>query len=77
MPTFWTMPAAFLTGSAAAGGIAVISTLGAVGGFVSPTVIGWIVSRTGTIALGQVYLSALLTLSALVILFVLPKRAVT
>jgi sugar phosphate permease len=77
MPTFWTMPAAFLTGSAAAGGIAVISTLGAVGGFVSPTVIGWIVSETGTIALGQAYLAALLTLSALVILFVLPKRAVT
>jgi D-galactonate transporter len=77
MPTFWTMPAAFLTGSAAAGGIAVISTLGAVGGFVSPTVIGWIVTRTGTIALGQVYLSVLLTLSALVILFVLPRRAIT
>jgi sugar phosphate permease len=77
MPTFWTMPAAYLTGSAAAGGIAVISTLGAIGGFVSPTVIGWIVSRTGTIALGQAYLSVLLASSALVTLLVLPKRSVT
>jgi MFS family permease len=77
MPTFWTMPAALLTGTAAAGGIAFISTLGAVGGFVSPTVIGWIVSQTGTIALGQLYLAVLLAVSALVILVALPKRAVT
>lgn len=72
MPTFWTIPATFLSGSAAAGGIAFISTLGAVGGFVSPTVIGWIVEETGSIAFGQIYLAVLLTCSALVILRLLP-----
>jgi nitrate/nitrite transporter NarK len=76
MPTFWTIPATFLKGRAAAGGIAFISTLGAVGGFVSPTVIGWIVARTGAIALGQIYLAGLLGLSALVILWLLPASRV-
>jgi MFS family permease len=77
MPTFWTIPSAFLRESGAAGGIALVSTLGAVGGFVSPTVIGWIVARTGAIALGQAYLAALLTLSALVILLLLPGAPVS
>jgi MFS family permease len=36
-PVFWTFPAAYLTGPAAAGGIALINSLGNLGGFVAPS----------------------------------------
>jgi ACS family tartrate transporter-like MFS transporter len=42
LPTFWTLPTAMLTGAAAAGGVALINSIGNIGGFVGPTVIGWI-----------------------------------
>jgi ACS family tartrate transporter-like MFS transporter len=57
-PTFWTLPTAFLTGSAAAGGIALINSIGNLGGFVGPYVIGWIKDATGATSLGLVALAA-------------------
>ena len=39
---FWSIPPTYLSREAAATGIAVISSLGILGGFVSPSVIGWI-----------------------------------
>jgi D-galactonate transporter len=45
-PLFWNLPTAFLGGTAAAAGIAVINTMGNSAGFVSPYVIGWIVDST-------------------------------
>ena len=53
--TFWTLPTGFLTGSAAAGGIALIISIGNFGGFVGPYAIGWIKDTTGEIALGLRY----------------------
>ena len=55
---FWTLPASFLTGSAAAGGIALINSIGNLGGFVAPYAIGWIKDATGDITLGLVVLAA-------------------
>ena len=40
-PVFWTMPTGYLAGAAAAGGIALINSLGALGGFVAPNVKTW------------------------------------
>jgi MFS family permease len=40
-PLFWTFPAQYLTGKAAAGGLAIINALGALGGFVAPNVKAW------------------------------------
>ena len=51
IPTFWTLPTALLTGSAAAGGIALINSIGGLGGFVGPYVIGWIKDATGQFSL--------------------------
>lgn len=42
LPTFWTLPTAMLTGAAAAGGIALVNSIGNVGGFIGPYLIGWI-----------------------------------
>jgi ACS family tartrate transporter-like MFS transporter len=55
---FWTLPASFLTGSAAAGGIALINSIGNLGGFAGPYAIGWIKDATGDITLGLVVLAA-------------------
>jgi MFS family permease len=58
LPTLWTLPTGFLTGSAAAGGIALINSIGNVGGFVGPYAIGWIKDATGDVTLGLVLLAA-------------------
>ena len=58
LPTFWTLPTGFLTGSAAAGGIAFINSIGNLGGCVGPYAIGWIKDATGEITLGLVVLAA-------------------
>jgi ACS family tartrate transporter-like MFS transporter len=55
--TFWTLPTGFLTGSAAAGGIALINSMGGLGGFVGPYAFGWIKDATGEITLGLVVLA--------------------
>jgi D-galactonate transporter len=75
MPAFWTIPSACLSGNAAAAGIALISSLGAFGGFVSPLIIGWIISRTGSMIYSQIYLAALMAVSAWILLFLIPRRA--
>ncbi|RZL94916.1 MAG: MFS transporter [Variovorax sp.] len=73
---FWSIPPTYLSREAAATGIAVISSLGILGGFVSPTVIGWIKSVTGSIQMGLGALTALVIGGGLTILIALPKSAV-
>jgi ACS family tartrate transporter-like MFS transporter len=58
IPTFWTLPTGFLTGSAAAGGIALINSISNLGGFAGPYAIGWIKDATGETTLGLVALAA-------------------
>jgi len=58
LPTFWTLPTGFLTGSAAAGGIALINSIGNLGGFAGPYAIGWIKDMTGETTLGLAVLAA-------------------
>ena len=43
---FWPMPSIFLTGTAAAAGIAMINSVGNLGGYFGPFVVGWIVDST-------------------------------
>ncbi len=44
---FWCLPSMMLTGGAAAAGIALINSLGNLGGFIGPYVIGFVKDRTG------------------------------
>lgn len=69
-PPLWAMPTMFLSGSAAAVGIATINAIGNLGGFVGPWVIGWIKDSTGSFAGGLVFVAALLVLSAVLSLVV-------
>ena len=57
---FWTLPTAFLTGTAAAGGIALINSVGNVGGFVGPFLLGSVKEATGSFAAGMTVLAILL-----------------
>src|SRR5580704_5790735 len=67
LPIFWTLPTGFLTGSAAAGGIALINSIGSLGGFVGPYAIGWIKDATGETTLGLVVLAASSIMAGVVI----------
>jgi hypothetical protein len=51
-PVFWYLPPTFLTGTGAAGGIAVVNSIAAVSGLVAPYVTGWLVDLTGSARLG-------------------------
>jgi ACS family tartrate transporter-like MFS transporter len=46
-PTFWSLPTAMLSGTAAAGGIALINALGNLGGFFGPYLFGLVKDATG------------------------------
>jgi len=45
---FWSMPTHFLTGQAAASGVALVATIASVGGFLGPALIGYLKNRTET-----------------------------
>jgi nitrate/nitrite transporter NarK len=49
---FWTIPPRFLTGMAAAGGLAFINSIGTTGGFFGPTIMGFLTERTGSYTAG-------------------------
>ncbi|HEY0328415.1 MAG TPA: MFS transporter [Rhodopseudomonas sp.] len=67
-PPLWSMPTMFLSGSAAAAGIATINSIGNLGGFAGPAMIGWIKDLTGSFKGGLFFVAALLVLSALLTL---------
>jgi ACS family tartrate transporter-like MFS transporter len=56
--SFWPMPSIFLTGTAAAGAIAMINAVGNLGGYVGPFVVGWIKDSTGSFQAGLYFLAA-------------------
>ena len=61
---FWTIPTRFLTGMAAAGGLAFINSIGTLGGFVGPYAVGWLRDATGSFNAGLMVMAALLAMSA-------------
>ncbi|MBN4096000.1 MFS transporter [Methylobacterium sp. OT2] len=71
---FWTVPTASLKGTAAAGGIALINSIGALGGFVSPAVIGLAKDLTGSLSAGLLAMAGLLALGAVACAFALAER---
>jgi ACS family tartrate transporter-like MFS transporter len=69
LPTFYSVPSSFLSGTAAAGGIALVNTLGTgMGGFLGPAIMGVLKQKTGGYAAGLIVLAAGLCLSAGILL---------
>ncbi|WP_244285723.1 MFS transporter [Caballeronia concitans] len=68
LPIFWAVPPSYLSGNAAAGGIALISSIGITSGIVSPWVIGMIRTSTGSMDLAVYLLAALLMMSGIALM---------
>lgn len=62
---FWALPPRFLSGSALAAGIGLINTVGSLGGFVGPNLVGFVREATGGFTGGLLFLAGLLVLGAL------------
>jgi ACS family tartrate transporter-like MFS transporter len=69
LPPFWSLPTSFLSGAAAAGGIALINSVGNIGGLVGPPALGVIRDQTGSIRWGLLTLAALMFLGGLLARF--------
>src|SRR5207302_8395012 len=65
---FWTLPTAWLSGTAAAGAIALINSIGNLAGFGGPYLVGWVKDATGNTSTGLLVLS-LLPLAAGLLVF--------
>ncbi|MEN2275127.1 MFS transporter, partial [Enterococcus lactis] len=76
LPLFWSLPTAFLAGTGAAAGIALINSLGNLAGFLSPSAVGWLKDATQSTASGMHMLAASIVLGAILTLSV-PARMVT
>jgi ACS family tartrate transporter-like MFS transporter len=62
---FWAMPPAFLAGTAAAGGIALINSVGNLGGFLGPYIFGYVKQRTGSFTTALWILAGILAFGAI------------
>jgi hypothetical protein len=69
---FWQIPPMLLSGSAAAGGIALINSVGSLSGWIGPSVVGWLKDLTGKTATGLYVLAGLEILGAVLMLLFMP-----
>jgi MFS transporter, ACS family, tartrate transporter len=74
MGPFWALSTTFLSGTAAAGGIALINSVGNLGGFVGPTLVGVLNDRTGSMEMSLWILGGSLLLMAILILTIRPVK---
>lgn len=73
-PGFWTLPSAFLSGAAAAVGIAVVNAIGNLAGFAGPYWVGLLTDLFGEAKWGLVSIGAVMALGAVVVLAMGPAR---
>ncbi|WP_051090037.1 MFS transporter [Trinickia symbiotica] len=64
---FWAMASEYLNGDVAAGAIALVNSIGLVGGFLSPTIIGWVSTATGNMRGGLLVMVAILLIGAVLV----------
>lgn len=72
---FWVLPPAILGGGAAAAGIAFVNSVGSISGVVSPYVIGWVQTSSGTTGAGVLGLAASMVVGSLLV-FTVPAKLV-
>ncbi|WP_322104065.1 MFS transporter [Paraburkholderia sp. J41] len=73
---FWTIPSTYLRKEVAAVGIGLVSSIGVIGGFVSPVLLGFIKTQTGSLSSGIYIITAIMIVGSLTVLLALPKSAV-
>ena len=72
----WSLPAAYLKGKAAPGGIAMVSTLATMSGLFAPWIIGFMRENTGTNAGALLSIAMVMVIAALIMIFLIPAKAV-
>ncbi len=75
LPLFWSLPTAFLAGTGAAAGIAMINSVGNLAGFLGPYAVGWLKQATAANDSGMYMLAAFMILGGLLAVSV-PARLV-
>lgn len=70
---FWAIPPSFLTGAAAGGAIALINSVGNLGGFFGPYIVGYIKDVTGSFNTSMIFLGVSLVIGAAIILFLVKQ----
>ena len=75
LAVFWTLPTAFLSGSAAAAGIAAINSIGNLAGFAGPFAMGYIKDLTGSYNGGLLSLSAVALIAVVIVLLLRHDRS--
>lgn len=71
---FWSIPPSFLTGAAAGGAIAMINSIGNLGGFFGPYLVGFLKDFTGSFNAAIVFLGISMILGSIIILFSTRKK---
>ena len=74
MPAFWSLPNLFLVQAAAAGSIGLINSIGNLGGYLGPSVLGKVQTVTGSFVGGIYFLAVSMALSATIIFFLRLER---
>ncbi|MGZ3580661.1 MAG: MFS transporter [Syntrophales bacterium] len=72
---FWSVPTALLAGTAAAGGIALINSMGNLSGFVAPYMLGYIKDMTKSLSLGLYGLAAFVIIGGIMVMLFAPRRS--
>lgn len=62
---FWAIPSRYLVGVAAAGGLALINSIGTLGGFLGPWIMGWLKEETGNFTAGLAVMAGCLFIAGL------------
>jgi ACS family tartrate transporter-like MFS transporter len=71
---FWVVPGTFLTGVAAAGGIALVNSMGNIGGFIAPFAIGWLRQETGSFSQALLVLACGMAAAGVIAFLIRPYR---
>ncbi|MPW23271.1 putative tartrate transporter [Paraburkholderia piptadeniae] len=77
LPVFWTLPPKVLAGPAAAGGIALINSVGNLSGAISPYLVGKVKELTGSMETALYMIAGSVLLAALLVLVALPRKLAT
>lgn len=72
---YWTLPSMFLSGLKMAAAIAFINSMGGLGGFIGPSIIGMVKDSTGSSTGGVIFIACISILGAILVLF-LPKKII-
>jgi sugar phosphate permease len=74
LPLYWVICSTYFAGTEAmAGSLALTNSIGLIGGFVSPMIVGWLKTVTGSLSSGLYAMAALLVIGAIVLLTCIPK----